>query len=240
MLKLKQQSSAGFPGFTAQSQSPVSSPAFLGKCISLLPKATGVKEDPCGLHHGFSDETSGRVLCHHHTSLSTWTRCPPTCSAGLGCASILCCTAHAILCRDFCFFMQEMTFVYQQNNKHSFIVLLRKHKQCIHLIPDSGRWPSEQIKFCLSICTEFSTIFSLLSLRRLMKPLRNTAKECIQFLFPKQLIKIFKKSQQLFLGARIKNKFFFFNYCLRYLWKVLVSLSDHRHLWFCENWHSFQ
>lgn len=54
MLKLKQESSAGFPGFTAQSQSPALSPAFLGKfpflgkCISLLPKAAGVEQNHVG------------------------------------------------------------------------------------------------------------------------------------------------------------------------------------------------
>lgn len=49
--KLITQSSAGFPGFTGQSPSPVSSPAFLEKCISLLPKAAGVKER---IHVGFT------------------------------------------------------------------------------------------------------------------------------------------------------------------------------------------
>lgn len=134
MLKLKQQSIAGFSGFIAQSQSSAASPpAFLGQCIHPLPKAARVKEKLCGLQHGISGETFMGLFSATTTSPLApglmVTLLPPSQPrlSGVGCVSIPYCTAHPVPHGDCCF---SVAWIHPRNN----ICLSAKQQAFIHCL----------------------------------------------------------------------------------------------------------
>jgi len=135
MLELKRQTIAGFTGFTAQSRSPAASSAFLGKCISLLPKAAEAKRKLHGVQWGPSGETFLGVFSAHHISIVIWKDAQSPHAFAARAQQDWAVSASLITqptpshVETFAFsqhdYILEITLVCQQNNKHSFTVWIR-------------------------------------------------------------------------------------------------------------------